>query len=130
VGDAAVSHLYKDGINSAFVSSAAAMTAAVTHGISRQDFAAAYKPVCTRMAIDNRFGALLYSATGHILRPERFVRAFGALVRARAGSSFERQIHARLLWGMLTGDEPYRDLFWLAVAPRGVLAFAREVLRA
>jgi hypothetical protein len=31
---------------------------------------------------------------------------------------------------MLTGDEPYESLFRLALAPRGVLAFAREVMRA
>jgi len=30
---------------------------------------------------------------------------------------------------MLTGDEPYSDLFRLALAPRGVASFARQLLR-
>ena len=122
--------LYKDGINSAFLTARAAMTAATQFGIGLEDFGRAYKPLCTQLAVDNRYGALLYSATSRILRPGRFVRAFGALVRAEAGLSAERQIHARLLWGMLTGDEPYKSLFRLAVAPRGLLSFAREVIRA
>jgi flavin-dependent dehydrogenase len=130
VGDAAVSHLYKDGIHSAFLTAQAAMTAAARSGIGADDFRRGYRPLCAQIALDNRYGALLYSATSRILRAERFVRAFGALVRAEAGLVPERQVHARLLWGMLTGDEPYQSLFRLAVAPRGVVAFAREVMRA
>lgn len=129
VGDAAVSHLYKDGIHSAFVTASTAMAAAVELGISGRAFSAAYRPLCTRLAIDNRFGSLLYSATGAALRPERCVRAFVTLVRAEAGLPVERRTHARLLWGMLTGDEPYHDLFRLALRPKGLLAFGRTVLR-
>ena len=31
-----------------------------------------------------------------------------------------RRIHHRILWGMFTGDEPYRDLFWLSLSPRAL----------
>jgi flavin-dependent dehydrogenase len=130
VGDAAVSHLYKDGIHSAFLTAQAAVTAAVRYGIGAEDFRRVYRPLCAQLARDNRYGALLYSATSRVLRGERFVRAFGALVQAEAGLGPARQVHARLLWGMLTGDEPYERLFRLALAPKGVLAFAREVMRA
>jgi flavin-dependent dehydrogenase len=130
VGDAAVSHLYKDGIHSAFLTAQAAMTAAVKFGIAAEDFRRAYKPLCTQLALDNRYGAFLYSATTAIFRRDRFVRAWGALMREEARLAPERQIHGRLLWGMLTGDEPYESLLRLAVAPRGVIAFAREVMRA
>ncbi len=130
VGDAAVSHLYKDGIHSAFLTAREAMTAAVAFGIGRGDFDRAYRPTCAQIALDNRFGALLFAATSKVLRPERFMRAFGALVAEEAGSGAGRALHARLLWGMLTGDESYLDLFRLALRPQGALAFAREVLRA
>ncbi len=130
VGDAAVSHLYKDGINSAFLTARAAMTTALKAGISGEDFRRAYKPVCDQLAADNRYGALLYSATSRLLGLPRFAAAFTGSVDAETRFGFERRIHARLLWGMLTGDESYADLFRLVLTPRGVLTFARQLLRA
>ena len=129
VGDAAASHLFKDGINSAFLTARAAMTAAVTTGIGREDFRNAYAPVCKSIAVDNRYGAMLYSITSRLLNHPRIARAFTGAVDAEAGLGYERRFHARLLWGMLTGDEPYADLFRLAFAPRGVLVLARQLLR-
>jgi len=128
VGDAAASHLFKDGINSAFLTARAAMTTAVTAGIGREDFRNAYEPVCRSIAVDNRYGAVLYSLTSRLLSRPRMARAFSGAVAAEAGRGFGRQSHARLLWGMLTGDESYASLFRLALAPRGVLAFARQLL--
>lgn len=129
VGDAAASHLFKDGINSAFLTARAAMTAAVTAGIGREDFRNAYAPVCKGIAVDNRYGGMLYSITSRLLNYPRVARAFTGAVDAEAGLGYERRFHARLLWGMLTGDEPYADLFRLAFAPRGVLALARQMVR-
>lgn len=129
VGDAAASHLFKDGINSAFLTTRAAMTAAVEVGIGRDDFHRAYRPSCHRIAVDNRYGALLYSMTGRLLSLPRFARAFVRAVEAESELASERRLHARLLWGMLTGDEPYARLFRLAMAPRGIASFARQLLR-
>lgn len=126
VGDAVISHLYKDGIRSAFVTAREAMTAAVRVGIGSEDFRRGYRPLCDRLATDNRYGALLYSATGLVLRHERLVKSFGSLMRAEARLSAPQQTYSRLLWGMLTGDEPYRNLFHLALAPAGLLAWARQ----
>ncbi len=130
VGDAAASHLYKDGINSAFLTARAAMTTALRVGIGREDFRRAYRPVCSQLAVDNRYGAVLYSITSRLLSLPRFAAAFTGAVDAEAGLGAERRIHARLLWGMLTGDESYADLAHLALAPRGLLTFARQLLRA
>ena len=128
VGDAAASHLFKDGIHSAFITARAAMTAAVTAGIGREDFRNAYEPVCKGIAVDNRYGAVLYSLTSRLLTLPRVARAFSGAVQAEARLGYGRQFHARLLWGMLTGDEPYANLFRLALAPRGVVAFARQMM--
>jgi hypothetical protein len=38
----------------------------------------------------------------------------------------ERRMH-RILWGMLTGDEPYESLFWQAVHPAMLLTTARSL---
>lgn len=129
VGDAAASHLFKDGINSAFLTTRAAMTAAVQDGIGREDFHRAYRPSCHRVAVDNRYGALLYSMTGRLMSLPRFAGAFIRAVEAESELASERRIHARLLWGMLTGDEAYARLFRLALTPRGVASFARQLLR-
>ena len=67
VGDAVVSHLYKDGIHSAFLTSKAAMTTALESGISREDFRRAYQPFCDHLAADNRYGALLYATFSRLL---------------------------------------------------------------
>jgi flavin-dependent dehydrogenase len=128
VGDAVVSHLYKDGINSAFITAKAAMTSAMGAGIGREDFRRTYRPICDHLAADNRYGALLYAAFSRLLSVPRCASAFADLVRGEAGLSIERQLHARLLWGMLTGAEPYRDLLRLVLKPRGLLAFGRQWL--
>ncbi len=130
VGDAVVSHLYKDGINSAFITARGAMTAAVQAGIGSADFERAYRPVCAQLAADNRYGALLYSVFSQLLTLPSFATAFAESVRTETALNPTGRVHARLLWGMLTGDEPYRDLFRLVLQPRGAWAFARHLLRA
>lgn len=128
VGDAVVSHLYKDGINSACLTSQAAMTAALEFGIGRDDFQRTYRPFCNHLAADNRYGAMLYAAFSRLLSLPRFASAFADSVRAEAELGIEQQLHARLLWGMLTGAEPYRDLLSLVLKPSGIWTFARRLL--
>ena len=128
VGDAAVARLYKDGINSAFITSGSAMRTAVEHGIDRESFAMAYVPACRAIADDNRYGKLLYSVASRALRNPELARACVSCVRAEAGLRADRRLYSRLMWGMLTGDEPYRELFRLIVQPRGLLDFGRQLL--
>ncbi len=128
VGDAVVSHLYKDGIHSAFLTSQAAMSAALECGIGREHFRRTYQPFCDHLAADNRYGTLLYAAFSRFLGVPRCASAFADSVRAEAGLALEQQLHARLLWGMLTGAEPYGDLLRLVLKPSGVLAFGRRML--
>ncbi len=37
----------------------------------------------------------------------------------------EKRVHIRILWGMFSGDELYRTLFWLSVKPAALLGLAR-----
>ena len=113
VGDAAVTRLYKDGIGSAYATAQAAMHTAFFRGISRRAFREAYAPVCRRVEADNRYGKLLYWLWSLTLRSPTLMRAWKGALVAEAGEPPELQVHTRVLWGMLTGDEPYRRLLFL-----------------
>ena len=113
VGDAAVTRLYKDGIGSAFATAEAAMQTAVYHGISRRAFRRGYLPVCRRVAIDNLYGKLLFRLWSLTLSRAPLLRAWKGALLAEVAEPAEKQLHTRELWGMLTGDEPYRTLFAL-----------------
>ena len=128
VGDAAVTRLYKDGIGSAYATAQAAMQTAVQRGISRPAFRQAYAPVCRRVEVDNRYGRLLYRLWSLTLRSPALLRAWKGALLAEAGEPPERQLHTRMLWGMLTGDEPYRRLFFLSLR-RASLMGLREGYR-
>jgi flavin-dependent dehydrogenase len=117
IGDAAITRLYKDGIGSAFVTAEAACRAAVEHGVSRRDFARAYRPVCNRIAVDNAYGRLLIRAWAATRRLPRLLEVWQRAVLAEAALPPAARVHTRVLWGMFTGDEPYRRLFWLAFSP-------------
>ena len=129
VGDAAVSRLYKDGINSALITSGAAMRAALAHGITRADFARAYAPTCRRLAADNVYGKIIFALSSHIMQSTLQATAFMSCVRAEASRPPAQRIHSRLLWGILTGDESYRDLFWLTVKPQGVIRLGQALIK-
>lgn len=130
IGDAAVSRLYKDGINSAFLTAKAAMRAAVEYGIARQDFERTYAPFIRRIAADNAYGQLMFDLSSRAMAGSFLARASVGCIRAEAGLEMRQRIFSRLTWGMLTGDEPYHDLFWLVFKPRGLVRLGRELWRA
>jgi flavin-dependent dehydrogenase len=122
VGDAAATRLYKDGVGSAFFTSQAAMQAAVHVGIGRRDFQRAYASTCRRVAADNRFGRLLFRLWHLTLKNPRLLGAWKDTIRRESHLPPEHRVHARILWSMFSGDEPYRDLFWLSVSWKAVRA--------
>jgi flavin-dependent dehydrogenase len=117
VGDAAVTRLYKDGIGSAFATAQRAMHTAVEHGISQRMFARGYTPYCRQVARDNLYGRLLFQMWAFVLRTPSLLRIWMASVERETSWPFERRLHQRLLWGMFSGDAPYRDLFWACLRP-------------
>ncbi len=127
-GDAAVARLYKDGINSAFITSGRAMQAAVEQGVDRESLQLAYAPVCREIADDNRYGKLLYAMSSRALRNTTLAGACISCVRAETDLPADRRLYSRLMWGMLTGDESYRELFRLILQPRGLFDFSRQLL--
>jgi len=130
VGDAAVSRLYKDGIYSAFLTAGTAMRAAVESGIAREDFKRAYAPFCRRLASDNFYGKLLFDLSLHSMQNPLLARACIECIRLEANLDVSRRTFSRLMWGMVTGDESYQDLFWLVLKPQTMIQLGREMLRA
>jgi len=121
VGDAAVTRLYKDGIGSAFETAKHAMSTAFWKGISRDAFHRQYAPVCRSIARDNRYVFLLFRLWNLVLNSPLALKAWKSAIQWEMSLPTERRRHRRVLWGMLTGDEPYRDLFIEAINPAALL---------
>jgi hypothetical protein len=105
------------------------MRAAVERGIAREDFARAYAPFCRSLASDNLYGKLLFDLSLRAMQNSILARACVERIRAEASLEVSRRTFSRLMWGMVTGDESYRDLFWLVLNPKTMMQFAREAMR-
>jgi hypothetical protein len=81
------------------------------------------------LTADNVYGKLLFSLSLRAMQNSFVARACLGCIRTEASLPFKRRIFSRLMWGMLTGDEPYRDLCWLAIRPRTLVSLGREMLR-
>jgi flavin-dependent dehydrogenase len=113
VGDAAATRLYKDGIGSACMTAKVAMQTAVEHGLSSSDFREYYAPQINAIGRDNRYGQLLMKLWYLTLRMPVLLNAWQNAIFREASLHPTKQLHARILWGMITGDEHYKDLFSL-----------------
>jgi flavin-dependent dehydrogenase len=113
VGDAAATRLYKDGIGSAFFTSRTAMHVAISEGITKRAFRKGYLPYCKSVATDNSYGQLLYRLWEFTLKSPFLLESWKRAVRSEVDLPAEQRIHMRILWGMLTGDELYKDLAFL-----------------
>jgi flavin-dependent dehydrogenase len=123
VGDAAVSRLYKDGIGSSFITARAAVRSAVEIGLRRADFQRGYQPTCRAMARENAYGRMLFRVCSWILSKPRWARAWSRRVQAERQGQAQEKVYSRLLWGMLTGDDSYRELFWLMFSRESMAGF-------
>ena len=116
VGDAAVTRLYKDGIGAAFLTAQTVARTAVQRGVSRGDFAAEYRPVCQQLAVDNRYGRWLFRMWSASRRFSLLLKAWQRAIQFEASQPPAAHVHTRVLWGMFTGSESYRQLFWLLIS--------------
>ena len=121
VGDAAVTRLYKDGIGSAFQTTRNAISTAFQVGISRHAFGKHYAPVCRAIARDNSYGFLLFRLWNFVLNSPVLLHAWKSAILRESSLPVGEQRHTRILWGMLTGDEPYRRLFIKGINPISLL---------
>lgn len=128
VGDAAVTRLYKDGIGSAFITAEAAVTTAVQRGVSRQDFAAGYLPACQEIARDNAYGRLLFRLWAAARQTPGIRKAWMHAAISESRLPAAQRLHTNVLWGMLSGDESYRAMFWHVISIPSMFSVLRQLL--
>ncbi|MBI4759034.1 MAG: hypothetical protein HY783_08580 [Chloroflexi bacterium] len=119
IGDASVSRLYKNGLDSAFLTAKAAAEAAFRHGVSAQAFARYYLPTCRALARDSAYGRLLFRLSALGFASQIFLRLFVQAARYEQLACRPReQVLGRILWGSFTGDQPYKDIVLAALSLR------------
>lgn len=123
IGDADISRYLKDGIGSAFFTAAQAAQA-VLEGAGNQDVLrkSYYRPSRRRFRMDNWVGRFLFACNDLVSRCPVLVAAFLAVARwEQEHLPLGRRPLNEFLWGMFTGDTPYRTALRAVLRP-GVLA--------
>jgi hypothetical protein len=117
VGDASISRIFKNGLESAYITSQLAVRAAFENGISKEDFARHYyKPARKLLAMDNKLGVVILSISDFITRQNWLVKARLSYVEDKRGSWIANHLNT-LLWNMVTGDAPYHKILIQALHP-------------
>jgi len=117
VGDASISRIYKNGLESAYITSQLAVQAAFDKGISKEDFNRYYyRPAKKLLAMDNLLGALIMRLSDFVTKRNWLVTARLSYVENRKDSWIANHLN-KMLWNMVTGDAPYKKIFLQAFNP-------------
>lgn len=117
VGDASISRIYKNGLESAYMTSQFAAQAVFEYGITKVDFDKHYyKPARKLLAVDNLLGSLILLFSDFVTKRNWLVKARLSYVKARKGSWIADNLNS-LLWNMVTGDAPYKKILVQALNP-------------
>jgi len=117
IGDASISRIFKNGLESAYITAQLAVRAAFEYGISSENFARHYyKPARKLLAMDNKLGAVILAISDFITRQNWLVKARLSHVEDKRGSWIANHLNT-LLWNMVTGDAPYHTILIQALNP-------------
>ncbi|MDR4498943.1 MAG: hypothetical protein MRK02_13650 [Candidatus Scalindua sp.] len=117
VGDASISRIYKNGLESAYITSQFAAQAAFENGIAKKDFANHYyKPARKLLAMDNLLGSLILIMSDFVTKRNWLVKARLSYVKDKRGSWIADHLNS-LLWNMVTGDASYKKILVQALNP-------------
>jgi len=117
VGDASISKIYKNGLESAYITSQLAARTAFEKGISREDFHKYYyKPARKLLAMDNLLGTLILILSDFVTKRNWLVKARLSYVKGKKDSWIANHLNA-LLWNMVTGDASYKKILIQALHP-------------
>lgn len=137
VGDASISRIYKNGLESAYITSQLAVETALEKGISKEDFSKYYyKPARKLLAMDNLFGLMIMWLSDFVTSRSWLVTARLSYVENRKGSWIANHLN-KMLWNMVTGDAPYREiilqafnpLFQIVLIPVTIKAFITKIIK-
>jgi flavin-dependent dehydrogenase len=119
VGDASCSRYYKNGIESAFITAQFAAEAAFNAGISESALKRHYLGRVERVLIrDNFYGRLLFRTYDLISRNRLFAQTYYLVASSEQREDPIAQLARQILWDMLTGNAPYRTIFYRTLDPR------------
>lgn len=118
IGDASISRFYKSGIESAFITAQLAAKTAFEHGVTRNTFKKDYYKEARRLlARDNFYGHLIYNINGFVTSKRHLVTPYLQYAKEKKGSWAADRIN-ETLWGMVTGNLPYKKIFFRFASPR------------
>lgn len=134
LGDASISRSYKSGIESAFNMAKLSAYTAFKNGVSGRSFMNGYfKPAKKLLARDNFYGIMMLKINDYLSSQRQIANSHVKIIKSSKDKKTADQIN-EILWNMLTGNAPYREIFYKAMNPRFVtktlpvnlLAWARQ----
>lgn len=130
VGDCGATRLFKDGIGAAYRTAKAAAVTALFAGVSGEDFRKHCAPVFRDIALDNRFGRVLFAGVALMQRLRPLRAGMLSLLRAEGEKPPGRRRYSRVMWDMFTGSASYRDILLRLADPRVFAPLGLRVLLA
>jgi flavin-dependent dehydrogenase len=118
LGDASISRTYKSGIEAAFNMARLSAYTAFKHGISERAFMNGYfKPAKRLLARDNVYGTFMLKINDYISSKRWIANTQIKIIRSERDLKTAKQVN-EILWNMLTGNVPYKEIFYKAINPR------------
>ncbi|MHC4182006.1 MAG: NAD(P)/FAD-dependent oxidoreductase [Planctomycetota bacterium] len=117
VGSAAISRYFKNGIESAFVTSKTAANSIFESGVSAEALLRGYyKPARKLFKSDNHYGRKIFGLNDYITSRRQISSSYLALLKsARPSPTVKKQFD--VLWNMFTGSISYKKVFFKAFNP-------------
>ena len=121
LGDASISRSYKSGIESAFNMAKISAYTAFKNGVSATSFMNGYfKPAKRLLARDNFYGIMMLKINDYISSNRQLASRQIKLAKSTDDTKTARLIN-EILWNMLTGNVPYKEIFIKAISLRLIL---------
>ncbi len=121
LGDACISRSYKSGIESAFNMAKLSAYTAFKSGVSEKALMNGYfKPAKRVLARDNLYGIMMLKINDFLSSQRQIANTNIRIMKSDKDKETANQIN-EILWNMLTGNAPYKEIFYKAMKPRLVL---------
>ncbi|MHC4139437.1 MAG: NAD(P)/FAD-dependent oxidoreductase [Planctomycetota bacterium] len=118
LGDASISRSYKSGIESAFNMAKMSAYTAFKNGVSARSFMNGYfKPAKKLLARDNFYGLVMLKINDYISSNRQLANRQVRLAKSTDDTKTASLIN-EILWNMLTGNVPYKEIFFKAMSLR------------
>ena len=118
LGDASISRSYKSGIESAFNMAKISAYTAFKNGVSAKSFMNGYfKPAKKLLARDNFYGILMLKINDYISSNRQLANRQVKFIKSADDTKTANLIN-EILWNMLTGNVPYKEIFIKAMSLR------------